>query len=138
MRITTKGRYALRAAIALAETSAEDKPVTIKAVAEREGISPEFLEQIFFRLRRGGVIKSVRGPGGGFYLARPAAEISLLDILEASGESLGIAPCSCGRRAQSCSVEDCAAGGIWREMDNHLRSYAAKKNLKDMIAASQN
>jgi len=85
MRITTKGRYALRAALALARLSRDGSPVSIKILSEKEGISPEFLEQIFFKLRKAGLILSVRGPGGGFYFARPLAEISLLEILEASG-----------------------------------------------------
>lgn len=138
MRITTKGRYALRAVIALAQTSAGGQPVSIKYIAEREEISPEFLEQIFFKLRRAGVIGSVRGPGGGFYFARPLTEITLLDIIEASGEGLGIAPCACGKKDDCDKGESCAAGRIWREMDDHLRIYVEKKTLSDILEPSLN
>jgi len=133
MRITTKGRYALRAVLALAEASPGGKPVSIKSISEREAISAEFLEQIFFRLRRAGVIDSVRGPGGGFYFARPLDHISLLDILEASGEGLGIAPCTCGKKEPCTNPSTCIAGGIWREMHGKIEEYATRRTLADMI-----
>jgi len=133
LRITTKGRYALRAVLALARTSEDGSPVSIKAISEREQISPEFLEQIFFRLRKAGVINSVRGPGGGFYFARPLREITLEAILESSGEGLGIAPCVCGKEDACERRNDCAAGKIWREMDSHLRSFTAHRTLEDMV-----
>ncbi|MBN1243826.1 MAG: Rrf2 family transcriptional regulator [Spirochaetales bacterium] len=135
MRITTKGRYALRAVLALARLSTDGSPVSIKILSEKEGISPEFLEQIFFKLRKAGLILSVRGPGGGFYFARPIPEISLLEILEASGEGLGIAPCVCGKD-ETCDREDtCAASGIWRELDDKLREFASARTLAEMVEA---
>jgi Rrf2 family iron-sulfur cluster assembly transcriptional regulator len=134
MRITTKGRYALRAVLALAEASPNGKPVSIKFISEREDISAEFLEQIFFRLRRAGVIGSVRGPGGGFYFARSLDHISLMDILEASGEGLGIAPCSCGKKERCTNSATCLAGGVWREMHGKIQEYAAGRTLADIIS----
>ncbi len=133
MRVTTKGRYALRAVLALARSSENGSPVSIKTISERERISPEFLEQIFFRLRKAGVINSVRGPGGGFYFARPLGEITLEAILESSGEGLGIAPCVCGKESDCDRRKDCAAGMIWREMDSHLRAFASGRTLEDMV-----
>lgn len=133
MRITTKGRYALRAVLTLARNSDAGTPVSIKTISEKEGISPEFLEQIFFRLRKAGVINSVRGPGGGFYFARPLAEITLESILESSGEGLGIAPCICGKEPECDRRNDCSAGKIWRELDSHLRSFTGSHTLADMI-----
>lgn len=133
MRITTKGRYALRAVLALARTSENGSPVSIKTISEREQISPEFLEQIFFRLRKAGVINSVRGPGGGFYFARPLREITLESILESSGEGLGITPCVCGKESACDRRNDCAAGKIWKEMDSHLRSFTTRRTLEDMV-----
>lgn len=138
MRITTKGRYALRAVIALAEASPDGQPISIKTIAEREELSAEFLEQIFFKLRKAGVIGSVRGPGGGFYFARPIAEISLLEIMEASGEGLGIAPCVCNRKTCCEKMDDCSAGLVWKEMDRHLRVYVENTSLEDIVARSAN
>jgi Rrf2 family transcriptional regulator, iron-sulfur cluster assembly transcription factor len=133
MRITTKGRYALRAVLALAQTSAEGKPVSIKSISEQEDISAEFLEQIFFKLRKAEVIRSVRGPGGGFFFARPLDKITLLDIIEASGEGIGISPCSCGKKEVCERRSDCAAFDIWREMDGHMRDFAGARTIADMM-----
>ncbi len=133
MRVTTKGRYALRAVLALAEASPAGQPVSIKYLSEHEDISAEFLEQIFYRLRRAGVICSVRGPGGGFYFAKPLDSISLLEIIEASGEGLGIAPCSCGKKESCVNPETCIAGGVWRELHSTVQGYAERRTLADII-----
>jgi len=133
MRITTKGRYAVRAVIALARASSEDKPISIKTLSESESISAEFLEQIFFRLRRAGVIQSVRGPGGGFFFSRPLEKITLMEIIDASGEGLCIAESSSDRKARGKSANDSAAHDIWREMDKHVRSFAEKRTVADMV-----
>ena len=133
MRITTKGRYALRAVLSLARVSTEGKPVSIKSISEREDISAEFLEQIFFKLRKADVIRSVRGPGGGFFFARPLDEITLMDIIEASGEGMGISPCVCGKKATCERKDDCAAFGIWQAMDGHIRDFAEGRTVADMM-----
>lgn len=134
MRVTTKGRYALRAAMALASGSSRESPMSIKTISVHEGISPEFLEQIFFRLRKAGIIGSVRGPGGGFYFLRPLEEISLLDLLEASGEQIGIAPCMCGSKVVCSRMGMCRAELVWSGLDGQLREFAARQILADMVA----
>lgn len=125
MRVTTKGRYALRAMTNLA-TKDSDKPVPIKQIASEEDISPEFLEQIFFRLKKTGIISSVRGPGGGFRLEKSPDDVSAKEILDAVGEGLEIAPCmgddEC-ERSQDCSVH-----GVWEEASELILSYF--ENLK--------
>jgi Rrf2 family transcriptional regulator, iron-sulfur cluster assembly transcription factor len=133
VRITTKGRYALRAVLALAQSSIEGKPVSIKSISEQEDISAEFLEQIFFKLRKAEVIRSVRGPGGGFFFARPLDKITLLDIIEASGEGIGISPCACGKKVSCDRKQDCAAFGIWKAMDGHMRDFAGGRTIADML-----
>ncbi|RKX80812.1 MAG: AsnC family transcriptional regulator, partial [Spirochaetes bacterium] len=92
MRVTTKGRYALRAMINLAVNGGE-KPLSIKKITEVEDLSPIFLEQIFTKLKKYGLIKSIRGAGGGFLLARDASDISVKDILEAVEEGIRMTPC---------------------------------------------
>ncbi len=137
MRMTTKGRYALRAAIALARMSQGEKPVSIKAISDAEGISPEFLEQIFFKLRKAGLVASVRGPGGGFYFAKSITDITLKDIVEASGEGVDMAACACGAgdAGDACDrVADCAAGAAWRDLAAYINAYLTKVTLKSLIA----
>jgi len=134
MRMTTKGRYALRAAIALARMSVGTTPVSIKTISEAEAISPEFLEQIFFRLRKAGLISSVRGPGGGFFFAKPLSEILLKDIVEASGEGMELAACACGRADTCDRTADCVAGTVWREFSAHIDQFLTGMTLKDIVA----
>lgn len=137
MRVTTKGRYAVRAVLQLT-LSEQSKPVSIRQLAEAEAISPEFLEQIFFRLRKANVIKSTRGPGGGFMLNREPSEISVKDIFAAVGEEISLSPCTsddepdfvCSREAR------CLAHNMWVDAAEYVKSYFAgitiQKILDDM------
>jgi Rrf2 family transcriptional regulator, iron-sulfur cluster assembly transcription factor len=145
MRVTTKGRYAIRAMTNLAKTGS-DQPVPIKKIAGEEQISPEFLEQIFFKLKKSGIINSVRGPGGGFTLNMPADQISARQIFEAVGEGLDITPCSnCAENIQDrkkkgtqtdfiCSrIEICPVHRIWQEAAEHILSYFENLTLQTII-----
>jgi Rrf2 family iron-sulfur cluster assembly transcriptional regulator len=133
MRITTKGRYGLRAVLALASRSTDNTPVSIKTISELEGISAEFLEQIFFRLRKAGLIASVRGPSGGFFFAKPLEDITLKDIIDASGEGVSIAPCVCGKSPICTRKEECEAGRIWDDMSDHINAYLSSRKLSEMV-----
>ncbi len=130
MRVTTKGRYALRALtnLALAES---DKPIPIKRIAGDEEISPEFLEQIFFRMKKSGIISSVRGPGVGFMLDRAPEDISFKDIFDAVGEGLDLTPCTgeeeCDR-AENCSVYD-----MWQEASELIVGYFRDLTLRRIM-----
>jgi Rrf2 family iron-sulfur cluster assembly transcriptional regulator len=136
MRITTKGRYALRAITNLA-LSRQDKPKPIKDIAAEEEISPEFLEQIFFRLRKAGIISSVRGPGGGFSMKSDPKDVSVKDIFEAVGEGLWLTPCtsddpdSCERK-DSCLVHD-----VWEEASTYILGYFERLTLAKIMADSK-
>ncbi|TVR68632.1 MAG: Rrf2 family transcriptional regulator [Spirochaetaceae bacterium] len=126
MRITTKGRYALRAMANLAATS-QGKPKPIKTIAKEEEISPEFLEQIFFKLKKAGVIESVRGPGGGFIFHRDPAGITIKEIFLAVEEGLDLTPCTvCAVQAgeEPCvRIEECIVHAIWKDISDHVVSY---------------
>lgn len=136
MRTTTKGLYALKAMVALAGGSSKDQPLALHKLAGDEGISTEFLQQIFYRLRKAGLISACRGPGGGFYLAREPADISILDVLEAAGESFVIAPCSeqCTGTRQACAdCHGCEAGGFWATLEADMRRCAQSRSLADLV-----
>jgi Rrf2 family iron-sulfur cluster assembly transcriptional regulator len=136
MRTTTRGLYALKAMLALAADSSKDSPVALHIIAKNEEISAEFLQQIFFRLRKAGLIAAFRGPGGGFYLLKDKCEISILSILEAAGESLELSPCSLSRMGGKppCSgFKDCSAGQFWNSLENEIRTYASSRTLADLM-----
>ncbi len=138
MRITTKGRYALRAVVNLA-AAAGDKPVPIKQIAEVEEISPEFLEQIFFRLKKSGLIRSVRGPGGGFILDRNPEEITIKDIFEAVGEGVDLTPCaSCGNDLGTCNRTDsCLIHEVWTKITSEVSTLFESFTLQGIVESRQ-
>lgn len=132
MRVTTKGRYGLRAVLKLAQQE-ERKPISISTIAAEEEISPEFLEQIFYKMKKSGIIKSTRGPGGGFSLAKKLDEITLADILAAVGEPVTLSPCSTEGTKKDCPrTNKCAAYLIWHEVSDHLNEYFNSITLKEM------
>ena len=135
MRITTKGRYAVRAIVQLA-MQGDEKPVSIRKISEIENISAEFLEQIFFKLRKGGIISSVRGPGGGFKLDRKTEEILIAEIFDAVGEGLLLSPCV-EDSPQTCErMSDCIVNQLWNNSYLHFRGYFEKTTLKDVMTGN--
>jgi len=140
MRTTTRGIYALKAMLVLASESTAEKPIALHKIAEREHISTEFLQQIFFRLRKSGLIAANRGPGGGFYVAKDTKKITALDILKASGECVEISPCSASKkgRHKPCSdLSGCEAGHFWLEMENEIKTFAQSKTLADLVSSGK-
>jgi Rrf2 family transcriptional regulator, iron-sulfur cluster assembly transcription factor len=132
MRITSKGRYGLRAVINLAMTN-HNRPVSIGLIAGEEKVSSEFLEQIFFKLKKAGLIRSIRGPGGGFVLNRKPAEISVQDILEAVGETHGLTPCTLRRKTLCDRPDACAAHDVWTGLQKTMEDYLTNLSLKDIM-----
>ena len=130
MRITTKGRYGLRAVIRLVKTQT-DNPVPIRYIAEQEEISPEFLEQIFFKLKKAGIIESTRGAGGGFRLTRDPGRVSILEILDAVGEDINLSPCE---KLEDClRSENCTTYSLWAEGTKLIRDFFGKISLNDIL-----
>ena len=132
MRITTKGRYAVRAIVQLA-LQGNEKPVSIRKISELENISAEFLEQIFFKLRKGGIINSVRGPGGGFKLNHDTDKITIAEIFDAVGEGLLISPCVEDSPKSCDRFTECIVNQLWNNSYLHFRGYFEKTTLKDVI-----
>lgn len=133
MTITKTGRYGLRAVINLARTG-HNRPVSIASLATQENVSSDFLEQIFFKLKKSGLIKSIRGPGGGFVLNRTTEEISVQDVLGALGETPDLTPCMLRRKAVCDRAEPCPAHDIWTGLQQTMKDYLTKVTLKDILA----
>jgi Rrf2 family iron-sulfur cluster assembly transcriptional regulator len=132
MRITTKGRYGLRAVINLAMAN-HSRPISIGAIAHDEDVSSEFLEQIFFKLKKAGLISSVRGPGGGFVLNKKPSEITVQAILQAVGETHGLTPCTLRRKTLCERPEPCPAHAIWTGLQKVMEDYLSSVTLEDIL-----
>ena len=132
MRITTRGRYALRASLALAKLEKTGVPVSINYLSEQENISSVFLEQIFFKLRKAGLVSSIRGPGGGFFFAHPLDKLTVKQILDAAGEDLDITYCN--KRDNFCEkTEECMSHKIWVDVNGLVADYFSKLTLASIL-----
>lgn len=132
MRITTKGRYGLRAVVKLAMAT-HTRPISIGTIANEENVSSEFLEQIFYKLKKAGVIRSIRGPGGGFVLNRKPEEITVKDILAAVGEMGGLTPCTLRRKMLCDRPIPCPAHEIWTGLQERISDYLSSITLKAIV-----
>ncbi len=121
MRLTSKGRYAVSAMVDL--NKERDKgPVTLSAISERQFISLSYLEQLFRRLREAGLVCSVRGPGGGYLLARPASEVSVADVIRAVDEPVRTTMCENGMRG--CHRGNrCDTHQLWEALGQHIYRF---------------
>jgi Rrf2 family iron-sulfur cluster assembly transcriptional regulator len=130
MRLTTKGRYAVTAMLDLALHDA-DGPVCLNAIAQRQHISLAYLEQLFTRLRRSGLVTSTRGPGGGYNLTRPAVSISTAEIIRAVDESWDAT--RCGGREDCQSGNPCLTHGLWEELSREIDSFLSRITLSELM-----
>lgn len=132
MRISTKGRYAVRIMLDLAR-HAEDDPVSLRDVAERQCITPKYMESIMSQLLREGMVVSARGKSGGYRLSRAASEYSIYDILLAAEGSM--APVAClAEGAEPCELASrCSTLPVWQGLDNVIRNYLTGVRLSDLV-----
>ncbi len=130
MRLTTKGRFAVTAMVDLALRSGKG-PVTLAGISERQKISLSYLEQLFGKLRRNNVVASVRGPGGGYCLARPASKISMVDIIVAVDE--GLDATHCGTRGDCQDGKPCLTHELWYGLNESIHEYLSKINLQQLV-----
>ena len=137
MRITTRGRYALRASLALAKLGKDGNHVSINQLSEEENLSPVFLEQIFFKLRKAGIVTSMRGPGGGFNFAKPMNELTVKEILDAAGEDLSLTLCD--KSMDICVREgNCLSHSVWAGLMTIINNYFAGITLESIIEGNKN
>lgn len=134
MRLSTKGRYAVMAMADLARREGDAaRAVALADIAERQEISLSYLEQLFARLRRKGLVKSARGPGGGYRLARTADDTSIADIVHAVDEPLRATRCA--KVGPGCMVrgERCLTHDLWEDLGDRIEDYLASVTLADVV-----
>ena len=133
MKLSTKGRYAVMAMVDLA-TNSRGQPVALADIAERQEISLSYLEQLFAKLRRGGLVRSVRGPGGGYLPAHPITEMRVSDIILAVDEPIRATRCApgspsgCRQNRSRCLTHD-----LWEELGNQIHLYLSSVTIADVI-----
>jgi Rrf2 family iron-sulfur cluster assembly transcriptional regulator len=135
MQLSTKGRYAVMAMTDLA-ARAEDRAVSAAEIAGRQQISQAYLEQLFSRLRRRGLVTAYRGPGGGYRLARPATETSVADVVMAVDEPLRAIRCGGGKVGCMKGGERCLTHDLWEETGRQIRHYLASVSLADVASGN--
>ena len=135
MQLTTKARYAVTAMLDIAVLARErgDVPIRLAEIAERQEIALNYLEQIFAKLKKAGIVGAVKGPGGGYYIANGANSTKVLDIVEAVEESLKMTACSptstiCGPDKAKCITHD-----LWKGLTGSIREYLGSQTLEDVI-----
>lgn len=133
MKISTKGRYALRIMIDIAANGGEGTLVPLKAISERQEISIKYMEQIMSLLTRGGLVRSVRGNVGGYALARGPRQIRVGDILRAAEGDLAPVPCVEGDTNFCPRAGKCAALEFWQELDDRINEFVDSRTLEDMV-----
>ncbi|MEE1085898.1 MAG: Rrf2 family transcriptional regulator [Schaedlerella sp.] len=137
MKLSTKGRYGLRAMVDLAAYS-ENEPVSITSISDRQGISERYLEQLMAMLKKGGLIKSIRGAGGGYVLAKASADISVGDILRALEGSLEPVECSAFQSQDGCkSADSCVTKYVWQRINESINRTADEIKLKHLVDESK-
>jgi Rrf2 family transcriptional regulator, iron-sulfur cluster assembly transcription factor len=134
MRLTTKGRFAVTAMLDLALQD-EDKPVTLAGISERQGISLSYLEQLFSRLRRNGLVKSVRGPGGGYRVAKNTREISVSEIIAAVDELIDAT--QCGGKENCHDDRRCMTHDLWASLNTKILEYLSGVTLADLVSSQR-
>ena len=134
MRLTTKGRFAVTAMVDLALRQNRG-PVTLAAISERQHISLSYLEQLFGKLRRASLVSSVRGPGGGYNLAQPAAGITVADIVSAVDEAMDAT--QCGGKENCHDDKRCMTHDLWATLNEKMNDYLTSVTLADVVSHQQ-
>ena len=133
MKLTSKGRYAVMALVDLARFD-NINPVSLRDISLRQGISLDYLEQIFSKLKKNQIVKSIRGTQGGYILSKNPNDIKLTNIFHAVDEKVKTVQCKkdskrgCNGRATKCITHN-----LWDELENHINSFFEQKSLEDLM-----
>lgn len=130
MRLTTKGRYAVTAVLDLAIHQG-DGPIALADIAQRQGISLSYLEQLFAKLRKRGLVHSVRGPGGGYNLARDPAAIHIAEVITAVDENVDTT--RCGGQHNCNGDGPCLTHDLWMDLSDRIYGYLTNISLRDLV-----
>lgn len=131
MRLTTKGRYAVTAMLDLALHEGKG-PISLADISERQGISLSYLEQLFAKLRRNELVRSVRGPGGGYQLNREKSAIHVAEVIDAVNESVDAT--GCNRKGDCQGGETCLTHHLWCDLSDQIHSFLSGISLADLVA----
>ena len=130
MQLTTKGRYAVTAMLDLASNDSS-RPVTLDMISQRQNISLSYLEQLFAKLRKASLVKSIRGPGGGYLLNVNPVDVTLTEIIEAVDENIDLRRC---HGAKNClRGKQCLSHHLWCEVSDQIRGFLSSRNLQQVI-----
>jgi Rrf2 family protein len=134
MQVSSKGKYSVRAVLDIAQHS-EGAPVPLAAISQREGISLLFLEQLFQLLRKGNIVKSVRGAHGGYVLARDPSEITIGEIVRLIESPIYTSSCfSKNESVDDCRISSsCISGAIWKQLAEHVNSFLDSITVADLL-----
>ena len=130
MRLTTKGRYAVTAMLDLA-IHYSDGPITLADISGRQGISLSYLEQLFSKLRKHGLVDSARGPGGGYRLSRPAVEIAVVEVITAVDEKVDAT--RCGGKGNCQGEERCLTHELWTDLSSQIYDFLNNITLGELV-----
>jgi len=132
MRLSTKGRYAIMAMAVIAARGGS-APVSLGEIAADQRLPIDYLEQLFLRLRRAGLVKAARGPGGGYMLSRPAASISIADIVNAVDEPIKMTRCT-GEAEDAClGTTRCITHHLWDALGEHIEAFLKSTSLQKTV-----
>lgn len=135
MRLTTKGRYAVTAMLDLA-INAEENPVSLADISERQDISLSYLEQLFAKLRRYKLVSSIRGPGGGYKLSKASQLINIADIIDAVNESVDARRCK--GKSSGCNGGDlCLTHYLWHDLSEQIHDFLHNITLADLVSKKE-
>ncbi len=131
MKLTTKGRYAVTAMLDIS-LHCKDKPVSLAEISERQDISLSYLEQLFSKLRKQGLVNSMRGPGGGYRLSRDPSKIAMSEIIMAVDESVDLS--KCGGQGNCKQNERCLTHDLWMDLSHRIQSFLDDISLEEMMS----
>ena len=138
MKLSSKGRYAVMGLADIARFN-QNEPISLRDISLRQGISLVYLEQLFLKLKKNNIVKSIRGKKGGYILSRNASDIKILDIFFAVDEKVKTIGCEkhsktgCNGRSSKCISHN-----LWDELEDYLNEFFKKKSLKDLINNNEN